>query len=180
MRTATGRALVGVVAAIAIGGAAAAPAGAAADPLAPITASLGSVAAPQGITTQTLIAARNAGFPIYEAIGTTEYPAPKRSFTLTEYRRVYDLNALSSPTAKFVGTGAVAPDTFWVLHGRTLANSIIVNLHETWQDNVSFPLMAWDDTTLKFTGSPLVQLPDGGPAAGIAVVTAGTGSTSSS
>ncbi|GAB2627834.1 hypothetical protein ABI214_21215 [Prescottella soli] len=185
MNTAARRALVGAVAAVAIGSAAAAPAVAAPDPLAPITAiaagaALGDVAAPQGLTTQTLIAARNAGFPIYEAIVTRDYPGPKTSSRLTEYRRVYDINVLSSPTVKFVGVGSVAPDTFWVVQGRAVTNPIVVNLHETWQENVGFPLMRWDNTPLKFTNSPLVQLPDGGPAAGVAFITDGTGSTSSS
>ncbi|WP_127916441.1 hypothetical protein [Prescottella agglutinans] len=178
------RALAGAVAAVAIGGAVAAPAGATEDPPAATTAvaagaGLGDVAAPQGITTQTLIAAWNARLPVYEAIVTREYSFPKSTSTLTEYRRVYDIDVLSSPTAKFVGLGAVAPDTFWVLHGRTIANSIVVNLHETWQENVGFPIMRWDATTLKFTDSPLVQLPGGGPSAGIALVTDGGGSASS-
>ncbi|WP_433606219.1 hypothetical protein [Prescottella agglutinans] len=181
MNTAARRALVGTIAALAIGGAAAAPASAVPDPLAPITAvaagaALGDVAAPQGLTTQTLIAAGNAGFPIYEAIVTRDYPGPKTSSRLTEYRRVHDINALSSPTVKFVGVGAVAPDTFWVVHGG-IANPIVVNLRETWQENVAFPLMRWDNTPLTFTNSPLVQLPDGGPAAGVAFITDGTGST---
>lgn len=185
MNTAARLALAGTIAAVAIGCAAATPAGAVPDPLAPITtvaagAALGDVAAPQGLTTQTLIAARNAGFPIYEAIATHDYPFPKSMVTLTEYRRVYDINVLSSPTVKFVGVGAVAPDTFWVVQGRAVANSIVVSLHETWQENVGFPLMRWDNTPLKFTNSPLVQLPDGGPAAGVAFITDGTGSTSSS
>ncbi len=165
----------GAVAAVAIGVGVTAPAAATADPLTPVTAfaagaAVGDIAAPQGMTTQTLIAARNAGFPIYEAVVTREYTGPKRMYSLTEYRRVYDINVLSSPTTKFVGVGAVAPDTFWVMPG-SLASPIIVNLHETWQENVAFPLMAWDITPLKFTNSPLVRLPDGGPSVGIALIT---------
>jgi hypothetical protein len=167
--------LMGAVAAVAIGVGVAAPAAAAADPLAPVTAfaagaAVGDIAAPQGLTTQTLIAARNAGLPIYEAVETRVYQAPKGEFSLTEYRRVYDINVLSSPTTKFVGVGAVAPDTFWVRPG-FLGGVIVVNLRETWQDNVLFPLMQMDPTPLKFTNSPLVQLPDGGPSVGIALIT---------
>ncbi|MET4609688.1 hypothetical protein ABIC28_000658 [Rhodococcus sp. PvR044] len=126
----------GCRAAVAIGVGVAAPAAATADPLAPVTAfaagaAVGDIAAPQGLTTQTLIAARNAGLPIYEA---------------------------------------VAPDTFWVEPG-SLASPIVVNLRETWQENVGFPLMRWDPTPLKFTNSPLVHLPDGGPSVGIALIT---------
>ncbi|AQA20977.1 hypothetical protein ACGFIU_05195 [Rhodococcus oryzae] len=166
---------IGAVAAVAIGVGVAAPAAAAGDPLTPVTAfvagaAVGDIAAPQGMTTQTLIAARNAGLPIYEAVVTKEYQAPKAAYVLTEYRRVYDINVLSSPTAKFVGVGAVAPDTFWVRPG-SLASPIVVNLRETWQENVGFPLMRWDPTPLKFTNSPLVRLPDGGPSVGIALVT---------
>ncbi|NMM92776.1 hypothetical protein B2J88_52645, partial [Rhodococcus sp. SRB_17] len=105
--------LVGAVAAAAIGSAAsAASAGATPHPLAPVTAivasaAVGDVAAPEGMTTQTLIAALNAGFPIYEVVETREYPWPKvLSRTLTEYRRVYDVNGLGSPAVKFVGVGA--------------------------------------------------------------------------
>ncbi|MFZ2175066.1 MAG: hypothetical protein WAW17_13755 [Rhodococcus sp. (in: high G+C Gram-positive bacteria)] len=83
---------------------------------------------------------------------------------------MHDINVLNSLTPKFVGVGAVAPDTFWVQPG-TSASSIVVNLRETWQDNVAFPLMTWDSTPLKFTNSPLVQLPDGGPGVGLALVT---------
>ncbi|RVW00873.1 hypothetical protein [Rhodococcus spongiicola] len=170
---ATKRALVGAIAAVALGSAVTAPAGAATDPPGSSAAggSLGSVAPPEAMTTQTLIAARNAGLPIYEAVVTNEYSAPKSMFELTEYRRVYDIDALSSPTVKFVGLGAVAPDTFWVIPRGFRSTSILVNLHETWQDNVSFPLMRWDETTLKFVNSPLVQLPDGGPSIGIARIT---------
>ena len=83
---------------------------------------------------------------------------------------MYDADVLGSPTTKFVGVGAVAPDTFWVEPG-SLASPIVVNLRETWQENVGFPLMRWDPTPLKFTNSPLVHLPDGGPSVGIALIT---------
>ena len=62
-----------ISAAAVVGGAVPAAATPNADLLAPITSAAASLAsgdsaAPQGMTTQTLVAARNAGFPIYEAI----------------------------------------------------------------------------------------------------------------
>src|SRR5689334_7254934 len=104
-----------ISAAAVVGGAAPAVAAPDADQLAPITAAASSLAsgdsaAPQGMTTQTLIAARNAGFPIYEAIREVPVYATKMgTIYATEYRRVYEIDALNSATSKFVGVGAVAP-----------------------------------------------------------------------
>ncbi|MDH6679231.1 hypothetical protein M2284_003447 [Rhodococcus sp. LBL1] len=165
-------AIAGGVAAAAIAIGAAAPAGAATDPLAAVAAgaAVGDIAAPQGMTTQALIAAYNAGLPIYEAIETREYTGPKRSFSLTEYQRVHDIDSLNSPTAKFVTFGAAAPDHFWVLPG-TLGGTININLRWYRQENVGFPMVEFEPTPQKFTNSPLVQLPDGSPSVGVALVT---------
>ncbi|SDD74901.1 hypothetical protein [Rhodococcus tukisamuensis] len=175
------RAIAGGVAAVAIGIGVAAPAGATTDPPAPVTtfaagAGVGDIAAPQGMTSQALIAAWNAGVPIYEEVGTKDYPGTKSSNPRTEYRRVFDINALSSPTTKFVGAGPVAPDTFWVDPG-VLTSWIRVNMRESWHANVGSPIWESDLTELKFTRSPLVKLPDGGPGVGIALVTYATGSS---
>src|SRR5689334_13924583 len=81
------------------------------NPLAPITAaatsaSSGSIGAPEGLTVEALIAARNAGFPIYEVGQTVVVYASKMGATYaTEYRRVYAIDALGSPTTKFVTVG---------------------------------------------------------------------------
>ncbi|NMM92763.1 hypothetical protein B2J88_52575, partial [Rhodococcus sp. SRB_17] len=73
-----------------------------------------------------------------------------------------------------------APDTFWVPEGgSSIQRQIWVNLRETWQDDVTFPLMTYDVTPLMFVRGPLVQLPGGGPSVGVVLVTDGTGATSS-
>ncbi|MCZ4556077.1 hypothetical protein O4215_10860 [Rhodococcus maanshanensis] len=179
MRISTKRALAGAVAAAAIAIGVAAPAGAAADPLAPIAAAaagaaVGDIAAPQGMTTQTLIAARNAGFPIYEEarVLTVQGPGTGPSalpYQMIEYRRVYDFNVLGSPSTKFVAVGAAAADTFYV---NPAGDRVVrVNPHEVRQENVTGSWTVFDPTPNTFLNSPLVRLPDGGPSVGIAIVT---------
>ncbi|MFC7446923.1 hypothetical protein [Rhodococcus daqingensis] len=142
--------------------------------MAPITAAaagvtVGDIAAPQGMTVQALIAARNAGFPVYEALQVETYGYSKGEFQMVEYRRVYDINVLSSPTTKIVTVGAVAPDTFYV-QPESADGRISVNKHEAHHANVSTPMTEFDRTTQRFQHSPLVRLPDGGPSVGIALV----------
>ncbi|MDH6279812.1 hypothetical protein [Prescottella agglutinans] len=162
-----------IAAAVVLGGAIPAAATPNADPLAPITAAASSLAsgdsvAPQGITTQTLIAARNAGFPIYEAVQDVVVNATKMgTIFATEYRRVYEIDALNSPTTKFVGVGAIAPDRFAVVHQGL--EPIVVNVRPpaTVQP---FQILTYDATPQTWWNSPLVRLPDGGPSVGIALV----------
>lgn len=144
------------------------------DPLAPITASAGSasagsVGAPEGLTVGALIAARNAGFPIYEAGRVVVVLATKMgAVRATEYRRVYEVDALTSPATKFVTVGAAAPDAFYVIPGHSDRDSIVVNMRPSGD-----PLWggyAYDTTPQSWWNSPLVQLPDGGPSVGIALV----------
>ncbi|MDH6283255.1 hypothetical protein [Prescottella agglutinans] len=137
---------------------------------APATGS-SSVSAPDGITVQGLIAARNAGIPIYEAVRAVRFSqpstGPNATFDGTEYRRVYNIDDLSTPTTKFVGVGAVAPDNFYVgLRG----GSVLVNPHEYVQPNVGPGFIVFDGTPYTFTNSPLVHLPDGGPSVGVALI----------
>ncbi|AQA26220.1 hypothetical protein BTZ20_0766 [Rhodococcus sp. MTM3W5.2] len=151
---------------------AAAPASAApnSNPLAPITAaaSSGSLGAPEGLTVDALIAARNAGFPIYEAGQTVVVSASKMGATnATEYRRVYAIDALGSPTTKFVTVGAVAPERFYTISGYG-GDSIVVNMRPV--ENPLFQRLTYDVTPQKWLNSPLIQLPGGGPSAGIALV----------
>lgn len=164
------RVLAGGVAAFAIGAGVVAPAGATADPLAPVTAAASSLEAPYGMTREALTAARDAGFPIYEAAEKVLYQAPKRAFWMIEYRRVASDYDLSSPTTKFVVVGAAGPDTFWVSPDSVPG---VININRTWhhQDNVSFPMVGFERTDQRFTNSPLVQLPGGGPGIGIALIT---------
>jgi hypothetical protein len=143
------------------------------NPLAPITAgaasaSSGSIGAPEGLTVDALIAVRNAGFPIYEAGQTVVVSASKMgAIHATEYRRVYAIDALSSPTTKFVTVGAVAPDHFYTISGYG-GDSIVVNMRPV--ENPLFQRLTYDTTPQKWLNSPLIQLPDGGPRAGIALV----------
>ncbi|MDH6679358.1 hypothetical protein M2284_003580 [Rhodococcus sp. LBL1] len=162
-----------IAAAAVLGGAAPAAATPNADPLVPITTAASSLAsgdsvAPQGITTETLIGARNAGFPIYEAIREVPVYATKMGTTYaTEYRRVYEIDALNSPTTKFIGVGAIAPDRFAVVHQGL--EPIVVNVRPpaTVQP---FQILTYDATPQTWWNSPLVRLPDGGPSVGIALV----------
>ncbi|WP_430332927.1 hypothetical protein [Rhodococcus sp. ACT016] len=137
-----------------------------ADPLAPLSAA--ASVAPQGITTQTLIAARNAGFPIYEAIQDVIVNATKMgTIYATEYRRVYEIDALNSPTTKFVGVGATAPDRFAVVHQDK--EPIVVNVRPPATPD-PFQRLTYDATQQTWWNSPLVRVPDGGPGIGIALV----------
>ncbi|GAB2640977.1 hypothetical protein ABI214_00300 [Prescottella soli] len=162
-----------ITAAAVMGGAVPAAATPNADPLAPITTAASSLAsgdsvAPQGITTQTLIAARNAGFPIYEAIQDVVVNATKMGTTYaTEYRRVYEIDALNSPTTKFVGVGATAPDRFAVVHQGL--EPIVVNVRPPATPQ-PYQRLTYDATPQTWWNSPLVQIPDGGPSVGIALV----------
>lgn len=172
----TARALAGGVAVVAIGVGVLTPTSAAADPLAPVVAadsSLGStLETPYRMTYETLIAARNAGIPIYEAAEKVLYTAPKGSFWMIEYRRVSTDYELSSPTTKFVTVGAAGPaDTFWVSPDSVLPSPIAIN--RTWhhQDNVAFPMVSFQPTDRRFVNSPPVQLPGGGPSIGVALIT---------
>lgn len=155
---------------------AAAPASAAPNPnpLAPITAAAssassdGSIGAPEGLTVEALIAARNAGFPIYEAGEVVVVSASKMgAIYATEYRRVYEIDALDTPAAKFVTVGAVAPDHFYVIPGQG-PDSIVVNMRPV--ENPLFQRLTYDVTPQKWLSSPLVELPGGGPGVGIAFV----------
>lgn len=156
-----------------LGGAVPAAATPNANPLAPITAAAsslasGDIAAPQGITTQTLIAARNAGFPIYEAVREVAVSATKMGTTYaTEYRRVYEIDALNSPTTMFIGVGATAPDHFHVVHQGQ--DPIVVNMRPPATQQ-PYQILTYDATPQKWWSSPLVRLPDGGPGVGIALV----------
>ncbi|WFR70993.1 hypothetical protein P9209_16455 [Prescottella defluvii] len=162
-----------ITAAAVLGGTTPAAATPNADPLAPITAAASSLAsgdsvAPQGISTQTLIAARNAGFPIYEAIRDVVVNATKMgTIFATEYRRVYEIDALNSPTTKFVGIGATAPDRFAVVHQDE--EPIVVNVRPPATPQ-PYQRLIYDATPQTWWNSPLVRLPDGGPGVGIALV----------
>ncbi|AOW92042.1 hypothetical protein BFN03_03220 [Rhodococcus sp. WMMA185] len=160
----------GVVAAGAAVPASAAPS---ANPLAPITAAVASVSdggstASAKLPVDALVAARNAGLPIYEA-GEVEvvYASKMGAYYGTEYRRVYEVDALTSPTTKFVAVGAVAPDHFYVVSGDKRSD-IVVNMRPA--ANQIFQRMTYDTTPQKWLNSPLVQLQDGGPSIGIALI----------
>lgn len=162
-----------ISAAAVVGGAVPAAATPNADLLAPITSAAASLAsgdsaAPQGMTTQTLVAARNAGFPIYEAIQEVAVYASKMGTTYaTEYRRVYEIDALNSPTTKFVGVGATAPDRFAVVHQD--AEPIVVNVRPPATPQ-PYQRLTYDATPQTWWNSPLVRLANGGPSVGIALV----------
>ncbi len=162
-----------ISAAAVVGGAAPAVAAPNADQLAPITVAASSLAsgdsaAPQGMTTQTLIAARNAGFPIYEAIREVPVSATKMGTVYaTEYRRVYEIDAPNSPTSKFVGVGAAAPDHFHVVDQG--AQPIVVNVRPPATPQ-PYERLTYDATPQTWWNSPLVGLPDGSPSVGIALV----------
>jgi len=153
----------------------AAPASAAptADPLAPNTASAssasaGSIGAPDGLTVDALIAARNGGFPIYEAGRVVAVSATKMgTIYATEYRRVYEVDALDSPATKFVTVGGAAPDNFYVVRGPD-RDSIVVNMRPS--GDPIWGGFSYDTTPQSWLNSPLVQLPGGGPGVGIALV----------
>ncbi|MGW0172951.1 hypothetical protein ACWDUM_03815 [Rhodococcus sp. NPDC003322] len=124
------------------------------------------------MTLQSLIAARNAGFPIYEAAERVQYQSPKRAFWMIEYRRVSSDYDLSSPTTKFVTFGETGPDTFWVSPDSIPS---VIDINRTWrhQENVGFPMVEFEPTDQRFTNSPPVQLLGGGPSIGIALITSG-------
>jgi hypothetical protein len=166
------RAVAGGVCAAAIGvGMAVGGASAAADPLVPsaAVASVGDIAAPQGMTVQALTAAHRAGIPVYEAAEVQTYWYPKGQYQMIEFRRVRDVDMLGSPTTKFVTVGAVAPDTFYVRPG-SFDGTISVNKREVRQENVALPMTVFDPTPQRFHNSPLVQLPGGGPSVAMALV----------
>ncbi|AOW93310.1 hypothetical protein BFN03_13410 [Rhodococcus sp. WMMA185] len=175
-------AAVALSSAVIVGAASPVSAAPSSDPLAPITAfaasaSVGDLAAPQGMSGHTLLAAHRAGIPIYEAAQIkTFYQGGKIGFkNFIEYRRVYDSNAVGSPTAKFLATGESLLDTFYVVDAPG-ARGIGVNPHEVRQDNVTLPMASLDTTPYNFNKSPAIQLPGGGPSVGIAFV---SGSSSS-
>ena len=128
----------------------------------------GSVALPP-MTVPGLAAALRAGVPVYEAAQTETYWYPKGTYQMVEYRRVRDHAALGSPTPKFVMLGAAAPDTFFVRPG-AVGQTISVNRHEIHQENVASPMTVFDPSPQRFTGGPLVRLPDGGPSVGLALI----------
>ena len=163
-------------AAVVVGAASPVSAAPSPDALAPSTGSLAGtervdVAAPQGSSGQALLAARGAGIPIYEAAQVLEFRSRKSTgpnsgpYQMTEYRRVWDFNVLSSPTPKFVTVGAVLPDTFYqyansgVPPRKMLANPRL--------DESGYTV--WDDVPGEFRPSATVQLPGGGPTIGFAV-----------
>lgn len=159
-------------AAVVAGGAAPASAAPNSNPLAPITAAAGSasgsIGAPEGLTVDALIAARNAGFPIYEAGQVVVVSASKMGATYaTEYRRVYAIDALGSPTTKFVTVGAVAPDHFYTVPGDG-GDFIVVNMRPV--ENPLFQRLTYDTTPQTWLNGPLIKLPGDGPSAGIALV----------
>ncbi|AOW93895.1 hypothetical protein BFN03_17860 [Rhodococcus sp. WMMA185] len=168
------RALVGGLVTVALGVGMATPAGASTDSLESSTGSTSSLTNPPRMTYQTLIAARDAGLPIYEAAFKMRYPAPKSSFWMIEYRRVSSDYDLSSATTKFVALGEAGPDTFWVNPDRTPG---VININRTWQE--PYPMASFEPTDQRFTNSPVLQLPGGGPGIGIAYITT-SGSNSSS
>ncbi|SDD42563.1 hypothetical protein SAMN05444580_104240 [Rhodococcus tukisamuensis] len=155
---------------------AAAPASAAprSNPLAPIAASVenasaGGSGAPEGLTADALIAARNAGLPIYESGRVVIVSATKMgAIYATEYRRVHDVDALDSPATKFVVVGAAAPDNFYVVHGYNNRDSIVVNMRPS--GDPVWGGLSYDTTPQSWWNSPLVQLPGGGPDVGVAFV----------
>ncbi|MCL2536518.1 MAG: hypothetical protein FWE39_20340 [Nocardiaceae bacterium] len=133
------------------------------------SASAGSLGAPGGLTADALIAARNAGAPIYEAGRVVMISATKMgTIYATEYRRVYDDDALRSTTTKFVTAGAAAPDTFYVVPGYDNRNSIVVNVRPS--GDPIWGGLAYDTTPLSWWNSPLVPSPTGGPTVGVAIV----------
>ncbi|MEV0947904.1 hypothetical protein [Rhodococcus sp. NPDC049939] len=175
-------AAVALSAAVVVGLASPASASPSRDPLAPITAaagsaSVGELAAPQGVSGQTLLAAHNAGIPIYELAQTRTYYTGKIGYyNISEYRRVHDANILGSPTAKFVTFGDFPPDIFYTKSYGD--QSILVNLHEIYEPNLVGPTPKFDTTPDKFNMSPLIQLPGGGPSVGLAFVSESSSSSS--
>ncbi|MEV0947768.1 hypothetical protein [Rhodococcus sp. NPDC049939] len=134
------------------------------------------IAAPQGMTGQALLTAHNAGISIYELAEVKTYSVPKTGYLdRSEYRRVYDSNALGSPTPKFVVLGEFPPDVFFVsnLPG---ARPILVNRREVHEENRINPAIVFDTTPYNFNKSPLIQLPGGGPSVGLAFVSGTSGS----
>ncbi|WP_072687396.1 hypothetical protein [Rhodococcus marinonascens] len=161
---------------VAAGAAVPASAAPSANPLAPITAAVASVSdggstASTTLPVDALIAARNAGFPIYEAGQIVVVSATKMgAIYATEYRRVYEVDALTSPTTKFVTVGATAPDNFYVVD-RHNQSDIVVNmrrLETPWPQ--PFARLTYHTTPQTWLNSPLVQLQDDGPSIGIALV----------
>ncbi len=88
---------------------------------------------------------------------------------------MYDANALSSPTTKFVTVGEFPPDTFYVLNTSGV-RTIVANPHEVHYKESMVPQTKFDILPYNFNKSPLVQLPGGGPSVGLAFV---SGSSSS-
>ncbi|RVW01071.1 hypothetical protein EGT50_12400 [Rhodococcus xishaensis] len=151
-----------------------AAAAASANPLTPITAAAASVSdggttASTTLPVDVLIAARDAGLPIYEVGRTVVTHASKMGAVYaTEYRRVDEVDALSSPTTKFVAVGAAAPENFHVVRGSGYNRSAIaVNMRPV---NGIFDSFTYDVTPQTWVNSPLVELQGGGPGIGIALV----------
>lgn len=142
-----------------------------ANPLAPITTAVSSAsgsgsAASATLPVDTLVAARAAGLPIYEAGEVVvTYASKMGAYYATEYRRVYDVDALNSPAAKFITFGASAPDHFHVTDG----GEVVVNMRPIEPPQI-FSRLTYDMTPQTWLNSPPIQLQEGGPGVGIAFV----------
>ncbi|RVW01474.1 hypothetical protein EF834_13595 [Rhodococcus spongiicola] len=135
------------------------------------SASDGSSTASAMLPVDALTAARNAGLPIYEVGRTVVTHASKMGAVYaTEYRRVNEVDDLSSPTTKFITVGAIVPDNFHVVRGSAynrVRTAVVVNLRPV--DGI-FDSFTYDMTPQTWMNSPLVEVPGGGPSIGIALV----------
>lgn len=131
--------------------------------------SSGWVGSSEHLGVDALVAARNAGVPVYE-VGQTVIVSATKMGTIyaTEYRRVYEVDALDSPTTKFVAVGAAAPDSFYVVPGYDNRNSIVVNMRPS--GNPVFGAFLYDRTPQSWWNSATVQTADAGPRIGVAFV----------
>ncbi|MFC4604223.1 hypothetical protein [Rhodococcus kronopolitis] len=127
---------------------------------------VGDIMAPTGLTGQAVTAAWNAHIPIYAVVSMQNRKYPRGTMQIIEYRRVRSFDDLGTGYTKFIGFGAEAPDTFWMGRGGT----ILVNMREYHPENLASSWPIFDKTSQKFLQSPLVQLPDNGPAVGVSFI----------
>ncbi|MCA1006829.1 hypothetical protein LCL87_13975 [Rhodococcus hoagii] len=144
------------------------------DPLTSIVGSVeggssGGVGSSEHLGVDALVAARNAGVPVYEVGRTVIVSATKMGTVYaTEYRRVHEVDALESPTTKFVAVGAAAPDNFYVVAGYDNRNWIVVNMRPS--GNPVFGGYLYDTTPQSWWNSPTIPTADAGPRVGVAFI----------
>lgn len=128
---------------------------------------IGNIMAPTGLTGQAVTAAWNAHIPIYAVVSMQNRKYPRGTNQIFEYRRVRSFDDLGTGYTKFIGFGAEAPDIFWMSDN---SDTISVNMREYHPENLASSWPIFDLTSQKFLHSPVVQLPDNGPAVGVSFI----------